>query len=166
MTAGRRHPIFEAAKRMAKLGLSAIQIESELMSVVGHVQPLQAFGVERIELLRWHPEGESDRSAALNASLVSHTDAGVSNYSWRDFRTAGSAVRMGVAFARLAFFGVLLHLSASRILNDHCTQIGRAEPHEYWKLSCSEGEALSGKLGGGDQPHPARGGACCWGHWL
>src|SRR5262249_24850770 len=44
-------------------------------------QPLQAFGVERIELLRWHPEGESDRPAALNASLVSHTDAGVSNYT-------------------------------------------------------------------------------------
>src|SRR5690348_8176628 len=47
-------------------------------------QPLQAFGVERIELLRWHPEGESDRSAALNASLVSHTDAGVSNYGAGD----------------------------------------------------------------------------------
>jgi hypothetical protein len=36
--------------------------------------------VERIDLLRRHPEGESDRPAALNASLVSHTDAGVSNY--------------------------------------------------------------------------------------
>ena len=39
-------------------------------------QPLQAFGVERIDLLRWPPEGESDRPAGLNASLVSHTDAG------------------------------------------------------------------------------------------
>src|SRR5690348_9120273 len=42
----------------------------------GQHQPLQAFGVERIDLLRWHPEGESDRPPGFNASLVSHTDAG------------------------------------------------------------------------------------------
>src|SRR5260221_8605282 len=38
-------------------------------------QPLKAFGVERIDPLGWHPELESDRTDALNASLVSHTAA-------------------------------------------------------------------------------------------
>ena len=39
-------------------------------------QPLQAFGVERINPLGRHPELESDHPDALNASRLSHSDAG------------------------------------------------------------------------------------------
>jgi hypothetical protein len=57
----------------------------ELLVLVGELvnprrkrqhQAFQAVAVERIDPLGRHPELESDRSNALNASRASHTDAG------------------------------------------------------------------------------------------
>jgi len=52
MTEGRRRPIFNAANQLAKSGLNAIQIESELLAVVGEVSHLRRHVKESIKSLK------------------------------------------------------------------------------------------------------------------
>jgi hypothetical protein len=55
MTEGRRRPIFDAANDLAKSGLNAIQVESELIEVVGHIPHLRRHVTESIKSLkRYH----------------------------------------------------------------------------------------------------------------
>jgi len=52
MTEGRRRPIFDAANQLAKSGLNAIQIESELLAAVGEVNHLRRHIKESIKSLK------------------------------------------------------------------------------------------------------------------